>query len=268
VWTSDYYGDEDESIYGTQPFNYGAAGADGKLYFSTQTTYRLMPRTRFHALVAIEEATGHFLWKLPIGIQPNAIANGYLLGTDPDNGIQYCIGKGQTATTVTAPLTSVTSGTGMTIQGSVMDMSPGKPNSAAVSEADMSTWMDYLYGQNATLINSPPTPHGVTVQLNAVDPNGNSVDLGTVTSDSSGHFAKSWTPSTAGLYTIYATFAGSNSYYSSYAETSLSVAAAPSATTQPTQTTAASDNTMITIGTGIAVIIAIAIATVLMMRKK
>ncbi len=57
VWKSDYYGDEDESMYGTQPFNGKAVGADGILYFSTDTVYQLMPRTRFHALIAIDEAT-------------------------------------------------------------------------------------------------------------------------------------------------------------------------------------------------------------------
>ena len=34
-----------------------------------------------------------------------------------------------------------------------MDMSPGAPNTPAVSEEDMVEWMDYMYGQNATLLN-------------------------------------------------------------------------------------------------------------------
>ena len=28
----------------------------------------------------------------------------------------------------------------------------------AVADEDMSEWMDYLYMQNATLLNNPPTP--------------------------------------------------------------------------------------------------------------
>ena len=255
VWTSDYIGAEDESIYGNQPFNGAAVGADGILYFSTATVYVLQPRTRFHVLVAIDEATGHFLWKLPMGIAPSALAYGYLVGRDSENGIQYCIGKGKTATTVTA---GPAVGSGATIQGTVMDMSPGKPNTPAVSDADMSEWMDYLYGQNATLINSPPTPHGVSVQLTAVGSDGRAIDLGTVTSDESGHFAKAWAPSSEGLYKIYATFAGSESYWSSYAETALSVGPAPET---PSQQPAAEapDNTMLLYGILVAVVVAILI---------
>ena len=52
--------------------------------------------------------------------------------------------------------------------------------------------MDYLYGQNATLINSPPSPRGVTIRLSAIDPNGNPVDLGVVTSDSGGLYKTLW----------------------------------------------------------------------------
>ena len=267
IWQSDYIGEEFESIYNNQPFNGASVGADGKLYFSTATTYSLMPRTRFHALVAIDEATGKFLWKMPIGIQPSAIADGYLIGTDGENGMQYAIGKGKTATTVSA---SPAVGSGVTIQGTVMDMSPGQLGTAAVSEADMSEWMDYLHGQNATLINSPPTPTGVVVQLTAVGPDGAAVDLGMVTSDSSGLFKKMWKPTAEGEYTIYATFAGSDSYWASYAETALGVGpAASSGGQQPTNEVV--DNTMTIIGVGIALAIIIAIVGALLfltLRKR
>ncbi|HLN46143.1 MAG TPA: PQQ-binding-like beta-propeller repeat protein, partial [Candidatus Sulfotelmatobacter sp.] len=65
VWRSDYVGEEWETIYGNQPLTgYLAAGADGKLYFSSQTVYNMMPRPRFHTLVCVDEATGKFIWKL------------------------------------------------------------------------------------------------------------------------------------------------------------------------------------------------------------
>ena len=182
-----------------------------------------MPRTRFHAIVAIDEATGKFIWRLPIGVLPTAIADGYLLGHDGDNGIQYCIGKGKTQTTVTAPLTTIAKGTGVLIQGSVMDMSPGKPNTPAVSEEDMSMWMDYLYGQNATLINNPPKPEGVSVTLTAVDSDGNYMDIGTSTSSMDGTYGIAWTPPEEGIYKIVASFIGSESYWCSYGTTHLSV---------------------------------------------
>lgn len=183
VWQSDFLGQESETIYNNQPFNGMAAGADGKVYFSTATTYNTMPRNRFTLLACFNETTGKMVWKLPIGVSPTGIADGYLLGTDVDNGIQYAIGKGKTAMSITAPTTTVSAGTGVMIQGSVLDMSPGKPNTPAVSDADMSEWMDYLYGQNATLLNNPPKPDGVPVRLTAVDSNGTVIDLGTTTTD-------------------------------------------------------------------------------------
>jgi hypothetical protein len=97
----------------------------------------------------------------------------------------------------------------------------------AVSDDNMSEWMDYLYMQNATLLNSPPAPKGVTVKLVAVGSNGDTIDIGTVTSDSGGMFKKMWTPSSEGEYTVYATFDGSDSYYGSYAQTALGITKAP-----------------------------------------
>ena len=263
IWKSDYVGAEDESIYNNQPFNGAAIGADGILYYSTATTYSLMPRTRFHELIAINETTGQFLWRLPIGMNPTAIADGYLIATDSENGMQYSIGKGQTQTTITAPLTTTTTGTSILIQGSVLDLSPGAPNTPAISDTDMDEWMDYLYGQNASLINSPPMPHGVDVRLTAVDSNGNQIDIGTVTSDSSGLYKVMWTPDTEGEYTIYATFDGSNSYWGSYATTALGVAQATDSSTQT-----ATDYTLPIIGSAVAVIIAVVLATVLILKKK
>jgi hypothetical protein len=267
VWKSDYYGPEDESIYGTQPFNGRAVGADGILYFSTATVYSLMPRTRFHALVAINETTGKFLWKLPIGSAPRSIADGYLVATDSENGMQYCIGKGKTATTITAPLNTIAAGTAVLIQGTINDMSIGKPNTPAVSESDMNEWMDYLYGQNATLLNNPPKPNGVPIRLSAIGPNGAVVDIGTVTSDSGGLYKKIWTPPAEGEYTVYATFDGSDSYWGSYAETALGITTAPTTpSTQPA--TEVPDYTMTIVGMGIAIIIAVAIVGILLYRKK
>src|SRR4030067_3251650 len=259
VCQRDFYGAEEESIYGTQPFNGGwSVGADEKLYFNTATTYSLMPRTRFHALMCINETTGHFLWKLPIGAAPSAIADGYLIATDGENGIQYGIGKGQTATAVSIRRDVISAGSSVLIKGSVLDLSPGAPNTAAVSEADMSVWMDYLYGQNATLLNSPPTPEGVSVQVTALGSDGSAIDLGTATSDESGQYAKAWTPSSEGLYKIYATFAGSESYWSSYAETALSVG--PVHETDNTQPPAAApENTTLLYGILVAVVVAILI---------
>jgi hypothetical protein len=271
IWTSDYMGDDtQETIYGHQPLNGGGIGADGKVYFSSTTVYSMMPRPRFHEIVAINETTGKFVWRLPLNINPTAIAYGYMIGTDTEDGIQYGFGKGLTTTTVSIQNDVISKGLNTLIKGTVMDMSPGKPNTPAVSEADMSEWMDYLYGQNATLINNPPKPEGVTVRLAAVDSSGNVIDLGTTTSDSTGQFAIAWKPSTEDTYKIYATYDGSESYWGSYAGTALSVeTATDTSPTQPQQSPP--DYTMTIIGAAIAVIIAVAIVGLLIflaLRKR
>ena len=269
VWQSDFLGEEAETIYNNQPFNGMAAGADGKVYFSTATTYNAMPRNRFTLLACFNETNGKMVWKLPIGVSPTAIADGYLLGTDVDNGIQYAIGKGKTQTSITA----TASGTGLLLQGSVLDMSPGKPNTPAVSEADMSEWMDYLYGQNATLLNNPPKPDGVKVRLSAVDANGSVTDIGTTTTDSSGQFSFKWTPPTTDAYKVTATFDGSESYWGSWAQTNLSFGEGELSTGASTSPTISSDSStdtlMIVLVAGVvAIIVAIAVVGLLIIRRK
>jgi hypothetical protein len=77
----------------------------------------------------------------------------------------------------------------------------------------------------------PTNAHGVPVTIDAVDPNGNFVHIGDATSDSSGKYGFAWTPpSVPGTYTIIATFAGSEAYYSSSDETTAIVVDAPVAT--------------------------------------
>ena len=107
----------------------------------------------------------------------------------------------------------------------------------AISEADMSPWMAYLYEQQQ----KPANAKGVPVTLTAIDPNGNTQDIGTVTSDSNGNYGIMWTPPVEGQYKIIATFEGTASYGGSDATTYLGVGlAAPAAsptvapTTEPT----------------------------------
>jgi len=284
-WTSPYTGATDETIYGQQPLNGGCVAADGQIYANTATVYGLQPKTRFHSLYDINATDGSFLWNLPLGpITPESIADGYLIGADGENGIEYCIGQGASTTTVTAQQQV---GGSVLIQGSVMDSSPGKlavgggsplnVPTPAISDANMSVWMDYLYGQNATLINNPPQCNGVPVTLTAVGPDGSVTNIGTTTSNYQGHFGFQWTPTTQGLYTIYATFAGSNSYWASSASTSATYSTVSTSTTTtaaPSTTTAAQSSvsnsdlmTYLIVGV-IAIIVAIAIATVLIIRRK
>ena len=80
--------------------------------------------------------------------------------------------------------------------------------------------------QNATLLNSGYSPTGVQVTLTALDPNNNTENIGTTTTNAAGNYAIDWTPPITGIYQITATFAGSNSYWPSTSETAITVTAA------------------------------------------
>jgi hypothetical protein len=163
--------------------------------------------------------------------------------------------------------------TSVLIEGTVMDQSPGAKEVGpkygytngvpAVSDADQQAWMEYLYEQQAC----PATVTGVEVSLDTLDPNGNFVHIDTVTSDASGTFGYMYKPEVPGKYTIIATFAGSNSYYGSYAETYVGVTEAPPPTAPPEPIVFPPTETYILYAT-IAIIIAIAIATLLILLRK
>jgi hypothetical protein len=171
-------------------------------------------------------------------------------------------------TTVTAPQTTVAKGTSVLIQGTVLDQSPAQPDTPCISKESMTTYMEYLHAQqpidgkyhNATVT-------GVPVTLLALDQTGAITSIGSTTSDMSGTFAYQWTPPNEGVYRITATFAGDDSYGSSWAETGLSVGPAPTTITIPEQATPP-DYTITLIGGFLAVIIAVAIVGVLVVKKK
>jgi hypothetical protein len=260
-----------ESVYS---FNSGGFIADGKLFtYNTEHTPSY-PRTRGWKLFCIDAKTGVGIWNITGSMSPGAIADGYLVNLNSDDGYTYSFGKGQSATTVTASPASSLQGAQVLIQGTVLDLSPAQPNTPAVSDASMTTQMEYLHMQipigglwgNATMT-------GVPVQLSAIDPNGNAIDIGTAVSDAySGNYAFTWTPQTQGDYKIIASFAGSESYGSSNSNTGLSVGAAASTPVQPTVPPVNFDavNSNINIVT-IAVVIAIVLAVinaVLLLRKR
>lgn len=154
-----------------------------------------------------------------------------------------------------------------------MDQSSAQPNTPAISDASMSTWMDYLHFQMPIGgIYNNITVTGVPVSIDATDPNGNFVHVADVTSDMSGTFGYTWTPTTTGDYKITATFMGSDSYGASYAQTYANVVSAhatESPTPAPTASGLATASDLMTfiVVAVIAIIIAIAIATVLILRK-
>jgi hypothetical protein len=252
-------------------------GGNIYVYAGYSLGYQINPVPRFAMTICINATTGDITWTLNGGVAPAAAANGYIIGSGVFDGNVYCIGKGPTKTTVTAQQQV---GGSVLIQGSVLDQSSASSDATlttmfangvpAISDANMSVWMDYLHMQNATLLNTPPACNGVPVSIDALDPNGNYMHVADVTSDGSGLFKYQWTPTTPGLYTVYATFSGSESYYSSYAATAATVATA--AATTPTTTSAPSNLantadilTYIAVGV-IAIIIAIAIVGIVIVR--
>jgi hypothetical protein len=265
-----------DTPFGGYPiFGYNSQSiADGKLFLTEGVMYTipLYPACR----LAINCTDGSLVWKISqFAITcTGPIADGYLISWNSFDDSIYCFGKGPTATTVTAPDTAQPLGTQVLVQGTVMDTSGGTkqkvittrfPNGLpAVSDASMEAWMEYAYQQQI----KPANATGVEVTLDALDPNNNRVHIGTATSDSSGAYSYVFTPDVPGKYTIIATFAGSESYYSSYAETAIGVSEAPAPEPAPPEPAPNPPYETYTIGTGIAIIAAVAIATILLLRKK
>ncbi len=203
------------------------------------------------------------IWTMMGSQSIGGVSDGYLVTGNPDDGYLYTYGKGKSATTVTAPDTSVPLGTTLTIKGSVLDQSPAQPDTPCVSKDSMTTQMQYLHfqlPQNGLWNNETIT--GVPVSLTAIDSKGTVIDIGTVTTNGYyGTFSKAWTPPNQDTYTIVASFQGDDSYGSSGAATAVTVGPAPQTPETPTYPIPP-DYTMTIIAGVIAVIIAVAIAAV------
>jgi len=288
----------------TYPFMQSAQViADGKVFAASSIQYG-DPVYRGAKLYAIDAMSGQKIWSVDgFFTSGMAVADGYLVGFNGYDNSIYCFGKGQSATTVSVPDTAIPKGTPVLVKGTITDQSPGTTclgipakGTPAISDASMSDWMAYLYEQQP----EPNNATGVSVTLSVFDPNNNTYTVSTTTSDLGGNFGIEWTPPVPGLYKLTATFAGSNSYYSSQAETMFVVSPASSAvplvtatatpaptasqTTAPTTSTgttvaptpspvvippanAAPTATYIAIGAVVIVIIAAAAALILRRRK-
>jgi outer membrane protein assembly factor BamB len=196
--------------------------AGGEVFDTTSKAYEAEPLYRGHLLYAFNMSTGQRVWNISGQMSVAAIADGYLLATNAYDNRLYCFGMGSTATTVTAPMTSITAGDAVVIQGTVTDQTPQFQGTPAISDQWMTPWMEYLVQDYAL----PTNAQGVPVTIDAIDPNGNYIHLGNANSDTSGAYSYQWTtPNIPGKYTIITTFAGSNSYYGSCGETAAVVLA-------------------------------------------
>jgi len=268
-----------ESPYGNYPVAI-ACIADGKLYLVSSEHSVTQPMWRGSYLRCVNASNGVELWKVLFwganmeSVSPNVVlADGYLVGLNLYDNQIYCLGKGPSTTTISASPEVSVHGNDVLIKGMVIDecvgarkiaISMGYANGVpAISDESMQDWMEYLYMQQSM----PTNATGVDVSLDALDPNGNFVHIGAATSDASGLYKKAFVPEVPGEYTIIATFAGSESYYGSYAETAIDVQEAPQAS-PPIEIPQPIDNTMTIVYATIAIILSIAIVGIILLRKK
>lgn len=225
-----------ETPYSGYPL--GISGiADGKIYLATNEHSSGAPYWRGAKMRCVDIDSGEELWTLyghgasSYGDGGAAIADGYLAYLNLYDMQIYSIGKGPSKTTIEAPTTAVRQGDGVVIRGFVTDVCAGakaKVESgefnqvAAVSDASQAAYMEHIYMQKPL----PDDVTGVSVKLSAISENGEETVIDTVVSDGSGFYKKLWTPSQTGTYTIVASFEGSNSYWSSQAQTAIAVVSA------------------------------------------
>jgi WD40 repeat protein len=275
-----YYSGNDtyrETPYGTYPFYYGPTIANGVVFAGNGEHSPSLPLYRGYKLHSFNASTGTPIWNISGWMAIQAIADGYLVTSNAEDNSIYVFGKGPSAMTVAAPDVGVTTATPITIKGTVIDISAGAQQQAqkanfpnglpCVSDASMTGWMQYVYMQQPC----PTNVMGVPVSIDVLDSNGNYRSIGTATSDGSGTFAFTWTPDIPGDFTVIATFAGSESYYPSNAETHF-YAAVPAPTASPAATAAPSMADLYFVPSVVAIIVVIiivgAVLAVLMLRKR
>jgi hypothetical protein len=241
-----------DPYHSTEISNYWWVGfqffANGMIYLGHGEHSPNMPLPPGAPYICLNATTGDLIWRIDGGFQESGWGGNSIIGDSTivtqDEYTQniYAIGKGPSVTTISTPDTDITLSQSITIKGTVNDISPGTstdfmkmrfPNGVpAVSDDSMSDWMLYVYKQ----FSQPTNATGVQVVLSVVDSNGNFRDIGTTTTDANGFYSYQWQPDISGKYTIYARFAGTNSYYGSYAESAFNVNEAPAATAEPTAT--------------------------------
>jgi hypothetical protein len=252
---------------------------DGSTPWAGQT----VPIRRDSALFCIDCTTGQMVWRLeaypnPEGSCKVVISDSRIIYLDARDDNIYELGKGPSATTVSAPQIVQPLGSKIMITGTVTDQTAtGRFTTAgnldftlkgtpAISDADMAAWMEHLFQQRPI----PTNATGVPVTIYAIDPNNNYIPIGNVTSDMNGNYGIEYTPEVPGTYHIFASFAGSESYGPSSATTYLSVDEA-TPTASPYAEFAVPPTEMYILAAAVAIIVAIAIGfavTILILKKR
>ena len=256
------------------------------IVYTTTTEHTLeMPIYRDAPQQAINATTGQLIWTLNdvtseaggpgAALDTGYIADGFSVTLNGYDNQIYCVGRGASTTTVSAPSLAAASGQSIVISGTVMDVSSGTTQNEQAarfhngvpvsSDASMTEWMGYVYQQKPL----PTNFTGVEVTINVVDSNGNHRTIGTATTDANGYYSLKWIPDISGKYNVFATFAGTNGYWPSQEETSFAVDSA-GATALPVPVIAQPPTEMYIAIAAVAMIIAIAIvgALILIAIKK
>lgn len=263
----------ENTAYGTWPidgsYSYYTITADA-IYMGANEHSPNNPTWLGGKIWALNATDGSLLWKIDsvqTETQPMAAYANQLIYLNFYDGKIYNIGRGPSATSVTAPQTQITAGEAVTITGTVMDKSIGAtqaeqsarfPNGLpCISDDYMDEWMNYVYMQKPR----PTQLEGVEVIFTAVDPNNNFVTLGTTQTDANGNYGFIFTtPDIPGTYHITATFRGTKSYWGS-TDTTYMYVAPPPATPTPQPVAQQEPIMMYVAGAAVAIIIAVAIAT-------
>ena len=275
-WTTNTGIGSIESPYGVWPLVNLLCFADGKLFAMGGHLYS-PPLYHGGLVYAFNGTSGDLIWTNPSFAITNGgavgLADGYLIVPNAYDEQLYCYNKGQSATTITTSNDVGPQGSTVLLQGTITDQSPGQTclgipakGTPAISDDSMGAWMEYLYQQQP----KPTNATGVPVSIDVLDSNGNYRNIGTATSDASGMFGFAWIPDIPGQYTVIATFAGSQSYYGSSAETIFyanpATTAAPTAA--PTQSVADTYFVPAIAGLFVLIIIVGVVLAVLMLRKR
>ena len=270
-----------DTVYGHYPIFIDVI-ADGKVYIGTTEHSPDQPLYKGGIYACMNATTGEEIWTLTgmgsgmyIG-QNDIVADGYFVYLNIYDMQVYSVGKGASKLTVDAPSAALTQGQSLVVRGTITDIAAGTtqeeqaarfPNGVpCVSDASKKQWMEYVYMQQ----DKPTDVTGVEIYLAVIDSNGNYRNIGTAISDSSGTYSLQWTPDITGKYTVIATFAGTNAYYGSSAETSFAVdeAAATLAPTEPPQQSVADQYFVPAVAGIIIAIVLVGVVIVLMLRKR
>jgi hypothetical protein len=256
-----------ETPYGAYSVWNGPVIADNKIYVGTTEHTPTQPYYRGQGLICVNALNGSEIWQMRGIYNPTAIAQGCLFATDSYTGYSDCFGRGPTQTTVSITDNAIAKGDYTWITGTITDQSPAQSGTPCVSAESMPAWMAYLYCQQP----KPTNTTGVSIQLTAVHSDGTTINIGQTMSDAQGSFNYKWSPPDEDYYTIFATFLGDESYYTSRSLTTLSVSAAP-IVPEPQPQVVIPDYTMTIIAATaaiiIAVVVSIAIVSVIIIRKR